>query len=102
MVSYAQLCQQNNSHLAESFKWYSKAAKLSNNMVALRELGRMYAAHKGDFKTSADYYRKASILNDPLATLVLGGYYEKGQGVPLNTDTALTYYTKAIELGHPT
>jgi TPR repeat protein len=111
MVSYAQICQEKLKHTSlsstekdtfqtESFKWYSKAAKL-NNTVALRELGRMYAS-KGDFKMSAECYFKASNLKDALSTLLLGGYYEKGQGVALDKDNALKYYTKAIELGQPT
>lgn len=111
MVSYAQICQEKlkDSTLSpadqelyqnESFKWYTKAAK-HNQITALRELGRLYGSN-GDFKTSAECYMKASSLNDALSTLFLGGYYEKGQGVTLNKQTALSYYTKAIELGHPT
>ncbi|KAI8644937.1 hypothetical protein BD408DRAFT_412401 [Parasitella parasitica] len=113
MVSFAQICQEKlkedasslssteiDSLQSESVRWYTKAAK-QNHTAALRELGRLYAA-KGDDKTSADCYLKASNLNDALATLFLGGYYENGQGVTQNKQTALAYYSKAIELGQPT
>jgi TPR repeat protein len=111
MVSYAQVCQEKlkdtslssvekDQYQNESFKWYTKAAK-HDHITALRELGRLYGSN-GDFKTSAECYMKASGLDDALSTLFLGGYYEKGQGVTLNKQTALTYYTRAIELGHPT
>ncbi|KAL9556707.1 hypothetical protein PS6_002187 [Mucor atramentarius] len=113
MVSFAQICQEKlkeqgallsaseiESLQAESFKWYTKAAK-QDHTTALRELGRLYGA-KGDDKTSSECYLKASNLNDALSTLFLGGYYENGQGVVQNKQTALKYYTKAIELGQPT
>lgn len=113
MVSFAQICQEklkeNSSSLScteidslqsESLKWYTKAAK-QDHTTALRELGRLYGA-KGDDKTSSECYLKASNLNDALSTLFLGGYYENGQGVTKNKQTALKYYIKAIELGQPT
>ncbi|CEP14714.1 hypothetical protein [Parasitella parasitica] len=113
MVSFAQICQEKlkqdatslssteiDALQADSTRWYTKAAK-QNHTTALRELGRLYAA-KGDDKSSADCYFKASNLNDALSTLFLGGYYENGQGVTQNKQTALAYYSKAIELGQPT
>ncbi|OBZ86962.1 Protein sel-1 2 [Choanephora cucurbitarum] len=109
MVSYAQMCQDQSRSLsaadakklqAESLKWYTKSAK-HNHTTALRELGRLYGA-KSDFKASFEYYFKAAQLNDALSCLFLGGYYENGQGVSIDTQTALKYYAKAIELGQPT
>ncbi|KAI8367250.1 hypothetical protein BD560DRAFT_371623 [Blakeslea trispora] len=111
MVSCAQMCQE-QSRLpslstedterlhTESLKWYIKSAK-HNHTTALRELGRLYGA-KGDFKASYEHYSKAAQLNDALSCLFLGGYYENGQGVSIDTQTALKYYKKAIELGQPT
>ncbi|KAI9480963.1 MAG: hypothetical protein EXX96DRAFT_198935 [Benjaminiella poitrasii] len=113
MISYAQTCQEklkmNVGQLSatevealksDSFKWYARAAK-ENHVTGLRELGRLYGA-KGDFKASMECYLKASNLNDALSTLFLGGYYENGQGVAQNKQTALEFYMKAIELGQPT
>ncbi|KAI7906500.1 uncharacterized protein BX663DRAFT_548675 [Cokeromyces recurvatus] len=113
MVSYAQICQEKLKNSisklsaseietlrSDSLKWYSRAAK-ENHITGLRELGRLYGA-KGEFKTSMEFYVKAANLNDALSALFLGGYYENGQGVTQDKQTALKFYMKAIELGQST
>ncbi|KAI8984482.1 hypothetical protein BDF20DRAFT_860235 [Mycotypha africana] len=115
MVAYAQLCQDKLNLLSSSsaadaaemkrlqtevMRWYTKAAK-RNSIKALRELGRIYTV-KGDFKNALESYLKAVSHNDGLSTLILGGFYENGQGMTANTQIALKCYAKAYELGQAT
>lgn len=78
---------------------------------ALRDLGNFY--HEGvsssagsdmcvipkDYETAFGYFLRASSLNDPTSTILVGAYYENGYFVQQDRETALKYYKKAVELG---
>ncbi|KAI8995031.1 hypothetical protein BDB01DRAFT_847010 [Pilobolus umbonatus] len=85
-----------------SFEWYKQAATLGH-VKACRELGRLHAygsyANKQNYVLAVKYYQLAANKQDALATLFLGGLYENGHGVDLDTDKALVYYRKAFQLG---
>jgi hypothetical protein len=87
-----------------SFYYYSTA--LNKGCVKPKQLvrlGYMYMNAKG---TNMDYYKalecfdKASRLNDPEATCMLGYLYEKGRGVPAaDINKAIELYLKSAKGG---
>ncbi|CAM0141404.1 hypothetical protein VKS41_003889 [Umbelopsis sp. WA50703] len=89
--------------------YYEEAASCGVS-DALRDLGNFY--HEGvsssagsdmcvipkDYETAFGYFLRASSLNDPTSTILVGAYYENGYFVNQDRNLALKYYKKAVEL----
>jgi TPR repeat protein len=58
----------------------------------------MYAKGQGvvqDYKQAVKWYRKAAEQGDNYSSLVLGGMYESGEGVPMSIVIGHMYYNLA-------
>ncbi len=88
-----------------AFYYYSTSEKMgvvkTKQMV---RLGYMYMNGKGtavNYDLSKQAFEKASVLNDPEGTSMLGYMYEKGRGVSaVDIDMAKELYTKAGKSGY--
>lgn len=79
--------------------WLPKAQ--SGDPEAQAYTGEIYERGLGiqpDYKTAAEWYRKASAQGNSRAQINLGHLYEKGLGVPKNLTTAMEWYQKASGL----
>jgi hypothetical protein len=79
--------------------WLPKAQ--SGDPEAQTYTGEIYEKGLGiqpDYKTAADWYRKASAQGNSRAQINLGNLYEKGLGVEKNLSTAMEWYRKASGL----
>ena len=79
--------------------WLPKAQ--SGDPEAQAYTGEIYEKGQGtqpDYKTAADWYRKASAQGNSRAQINLGHLYEKGLGVEKNLSTAMEWYQKASGL----
>jgi TPR repeat protein len=104
----------------EAVSWYRKSAE-QNNAEAQYRLARCYETGTGikqDQLQAEHWYRKAADNGYPhqcLATLheyaddgsidamfTLGQCNERGLGLPINTQAAITWYKKAANAGHAT
>ena len=79
--------------------WLKKAAK-QNHIPALTKLG-MIDLDIGNFDSAFKWFNEAAQKNDPHAQAFLGTFYEKGIGVPANSELAFTWYEKAATQGIP-
>ena len=88
------------ANYATSLKiWLPKAQ--SGDPEAQAYTGEIYEKGLGtqpDYKTAADWYRKASAQGNSRAQINLGNLYEKGLGVEKNLSTAMEWYRKASGL----
>lgn len=93
-----------NKDMSASFYYYSTALKKGyTKSKQLVRLGYMYMNAKGtskdDYKAK-ECFEKASQLNDPEATCMLGYLYEKGRGVPAaDKNKAIGLYLKSGKAG---
>jgi uncharacterized caspase-like protein len=79
--------------------WLPKAK--SGDPEAQAYTGEIYEKGLGiqpDYKTAADWYRKASAQGNSRAQINLGNLYEKGLGVEKNLSIAMEWYRKASGL----
>ncbi len=79
--------------------WLPKAQ--SGDPEAQTYTGEIYEKGLGtqpDYKTAAEWYRKASAQGNSRAQINLGHLYEKGLGVEKNLSTAMEWYRKASGL----
>jgi len=79
--------------------WLPKAQ--AGDPEAQTYTGEIYEKGLGiqsDYKTAADWYRKASAQGNSRAQINLGNLYEKGLGVEKNVSTAMEWYRKASGL----
>lgn len=79
--------------------WLPKAQ--SGEPEAQAYTGEIYEKGLGtqpDYKTAADWYRKAAAQGNSRAQINLGHLYEKGLGVEKNLSTAMEWYQKASGL----
>ncbi|MDD1636483.1 MAG: caspase family protein, partial [Methylococcaceae bacterium] len=79
--------------------WLPKAQ--AGDPEAQTYTGEIYEKGLGvqpDYKTAADWYRKASAQGNSRAQINLGNLYEKGLGVEKNLSTAMEWYRKASGL----
>lgn len=79
--------------------WLPKAE--SGEPEAQAYTGEIYEKGLGtqpDYKTAADWYRKAAAQGNSRAQINLGHLYEKGLGVEKNLATAMEWYQKASGL----
>jgi TPR repeat protein len=67
------------------------------HLAALFHSGRLGNANR---LRALDYAALAYQLNDPMAPLLLGGWYEEGDSVIRNENEAVLWYTRAAELGN--
>lgn len=54
-----------------------------------------------DHRQAKEAFEKAAEYNHPEALYYLGNLYQNGEDVPHDEDTAMDYYRKAANLGHP-
>ena len=70
----------------------------SASIDVIQETSALQAGHE-QAKAAVDRLKKASNLNDPAATRLLGDAYRSGQGVTKDTSAAFGLYTEAARAG---
>ena len=96
--------------LVEAEKWYNRFCNSSNADAAieihneiLNEFAECYYEGKGtsvDYAKAFDYYKRAALNDNGYAQYSIGWMYEHGLGVTNNTNTALSWYRKAVRSGN--
>jgi TPR repeat protein len=87
----------------EAFKWYSKAFKKGNRIMAAYNLSICYANGQGvekDEKEAFRYMKISADNNEARSMYYIGGYYEFGIGTEINKDLAMQYYHSSANLGY--
>lgn len=85
----------------QALAWIKRAAERGHR-VAQRELGKLHDRALGvpeDHRKAFELFSCAAQQNDTVAILLLGSYYEHGQGVSQDVNRALDHYLRAATLG---
>lgn len=90
--------------MAIAFRWYTRAAYLGDPM-ACDELANFYYHGWGGAETNEASYRywifRAGLLGATDAQYMLGQFYQYGEGVTKDMQSALMWYGKAAAKNHP-
>ena len=101
LLAYAYRHGPGGRDLAESARWYRKAAD-QGNAYAQNTLGLIYDRGEGtsqDYVEAAKWYRKAADQGYAPAQFNLGVMYDKGEGVAQDYVEAIKWYRKAADKG---
>lgn len=89
-------------------KWLERALNVATELTAAApyELGRIYQTGFKDIlikddKYALELYAQAAALGHVDAAAILGRRYELGEGVPVDANLSIHYYTRAALGGHP-
>ncbi|WP_104741993.1 tetratricopeptide repeat protein [Helicobacter ailurogastricus] len=99
-----QACQK--GYINEAIECYEKSAKLGD-VESFYELGKVYGndmtlrSFKGcpNFTKALEYLKKAGDMGDTRSYAMLGGFYLKGRGVPVDIKKGLEYLNRAVDMG---
>ncbi len=85
----------------QAFKFYTESASAGYAYAATYLAAKLHDGNLGfrDIKKAIMYAELGYEYGDATAPLVLGGWYENGNGVDKNLDVALMWYKRASEMG---
>ncbi|AYV83219.1 MAG: hypothetical protein Hyperionvirus5_25 [Hyperionvirus sp.] len=90
---------ENQSSLAESWKWYMKSAEMGDSF-GMQNVGRYYSNGlfvKQDYHLAVEFFSKGADKKNPYCMSSIGDCYFYGRGVAISVEKALDWYLKAAD-----